>query len=214
VNFLTQPTAAGGIHVPAFFYGNGLVPRSPSVRDDLVHVSDLLPTLLSYADIPFLATQFDGISHWAAIQNSEPFSRTVVPINSASAVVYHFSAYIEVIYGVTYKYLFNPSVVAFLTTASLTDVYEPEGEFLYNLSADPSEEENLLETTDESPEVWDLLVHFRTRVLLFQEMSVPSQLEVIPPKLEVFPSKNLCWIPKDSSLYYDFVCPNTSARVA
>ena len=204
-------TTTGGIHVPAFLYGNGITSLSPSIRNDLVHVSDILPTLLSYANIPFLATQFDGMSHWTAIQNSEPFSRTAVPVNSASAVVYHFSAYIEVMSGVTYKYLYNPSVVAFMTTASRTDTYTPEGEFLYNLSADPSEVENLLETQEESPEIWALLKHFRARVFLFQENSVPSQLEVVPPKLEVFPSKYLCWIPKDSPLYYEFVCPNHTA---
>jgi hypothetical protein len=208
--FSSQPS--GGIHVPAFIFGNGLTLVRSSVRNDLVHVSDLLPTLLSYANIPFFSSQFDGISHWEEIQNSKPFTRTSVPINSASAVVYHFSAYIEILAGVTYKYLYNPSVVSFLMTASVTDTYQPEGEFLYNLSEDISEEWNLLEGTNTSF-VWSLLAHFRREVVLLQSMSVPSQLEVIPPKIEVFPSKGLCWLPKDSNEYRDFICPNNTSTL-
>jgi hypothetical protein len=44
-------------------------------------------------------------------------------------------------------------------------------------------------------------------------MSVPSQLEVIPPKIEVFPSKGLCWLPKDSNEYRDFICPNNTSTL-
>jgi arylsulfatase A-like enzyme len=210
--------STGGIHVPAFLFGNGVTHSLSSLRDDLVHVSDLLPTLLTYANIPFFPTQFDGISHWQDIQDSKPFTRQNVPINSASDVVSHFSAYIEIIVGITYKYLYNPSVVSFLMSASVTDLYEPEGEFIYNLSNDLSEQYNLLEVDDDdenatntSSFIWSLLIHFRHQILLLQKMSVPSQLEIIPPKLEVFPSKNRCWLAKDSWQYRDFICPNQTS---
>ena len=200
----------GGIHVPAFIYGNGLSQVSKTIRSDLIHVSDILPTLLSYANIQYLPKQFDGISHWSDLITSQPLNRNYIPLNSASSVVSYFSVYIEIISSITYKYLYNPSVLLFLTTSTMNESYISEGEFLYNLTDDITESNNLLENLEDNLQIQNLLKYFHLQILTLQSNLYPSQLEVIPPKLEVFPSPNNCWLPKDSLYYYNFICPNST----
>lgn len=203
----------GGIHVPAFMYGNGLSDVSNTIRNDLVHVSDILPTLLSYANIKYLTNQFDGISYWESLITSQSFNRYYIPLNTASSSVYYFTVYIEVISNITYKYLYNPSVILFLTTATIGETYVSEGEFLYNLTDDISETINLLDNLQNNFETQALLKYFHARVLELQSSSDLSQLEVIPPKIEVYPSSNNCWLPKDSIYFYNFTCPNSTNQL-
>ncbi|CAE7682114.1 Arsb, partial [Symbiodinium microadriaticum] len=88
----------GGIHVPAFMYGHGVQSSYSRIshRADLVHVSDMLPTLLGYAgiDIPRAVAHFDGFNHWDNLVLGRPLKRKHVPINAASVAVGLYSGYI------------------------------------------------------------------------------------------------------------------------
>lgn len=198
----------GGIHVPAFMFGNGLHVGSAlkRVRTDLVHVSDVLPTILGYAGIEAPAgSNFDGYNHWPRLAKGLPLQRTHIPLNSASAAVGYFSAYIQQVFGSTWKYLLNPSVITFLGVSDFGVAYEPEGEFLFNLSEDPSEENNLVNDTSlQSMAVLNLL---RGRTWVLQTTAVPSQITSFPPQVNTPPSPLGCWLPLDSPLYNTAVCP-------
>jgi hypothetical protein len=194
--------------VPAFLFGNGLHWASAKlpVRNDLMHVSDVLPTLLGYADIATPeGSNFDGYNNWPAMTTGLPLKRSDIPLNSASKSVGYYSAYIQKIFGVTWKYLMNPSVITFVAVSNFGDSYEPEGEFLFNLSEDPYEANNLLNSS--SIQVIGVLNLLRARTLLLQATSVPSQLTEFPPVVDTPPSNLGCWLPLDSPYYATAVCP-------
>lgn len=200
----------GGVHVPAFMFGNGLHIGSAiqPVRTDLMHVSDVLPTLLGYAGIEApegTSFNFDGYNNWPRLSTGLPLERSHIPLNSASASVGYYSAYIQKIFGTTWKYLLNPSVITFVAVSSFGDSYEPEGEFLFNLSEDPYEQNNLL--TDSSLQTIAVLNLLRARTLLLQKTSSPSQMTEFPPVVDTPPSMLGCWLPLDSPYYATAVCP-------
>ena len=198
----------GGVHVPAFMYGNGLHLGSAlqPVRTDLMHVSDILPTLMGYAGVTAPSgSNFDGYNNWPQLTLGLPLRRSHIPLNSASKNVGYFSAYIQKIFGTTWKYMLNPSVITFAGTSNLGDTYEPEGEFLFNLSEDPSESTNLI--NDSSLKTIAILNLLRARTLLLQATSAPSQLEVFPPVVDIPPSMLGCWLPLDSPYYATATCP-------
>mmetsp|Transcript_5020 Transcript_5020/g.7670 ORF Transcript_5020/g.7670 Transcript_5020/m.7670 type:complete len:616 (-) Transcript_5020:149-1996(-) len=197
----------GGIHVPAFMYGNGLrgIRHLTPTRDDLFDVSDVLPTLLGYAGVSTPPGTFDGYNHWKSLSTGLPMLRRSIALNSASESLGYYSAYIEIIFGSTWKYLLNPSVVEFIAVSSLGDTYEPEGEFLFNLSEDPYETTNLAESSDIKTTI--ILNYLRLRTLLMQVTSAPSQLTQFPPVLDSPPSPLGCWLPLDSPLFSTFKCP-------
>ena len=203
----------GGIRVPAFLYGNGLHAAHSLTpeRSDLVHVSDILPTVLQYAGLYNPDNSFDGYDHWSRLVTGRPLERLHVPVNSASSVMDYFSAFVETFPAAdgsapTWKYAYNPSVAEFYMLGAEGDEYVPEGEFLFLLSEDPSEEINLVD----DPRYWQMLQYMRVRTLYQQFSSVPSQLERMPPDVrEVPPSPLGCWLPEDSPQYHTFVCPIT-----
>ncbi|CAE7746153.1 Arsb, partial [Symbiodinium microadriaticum] len=203
----------GGIRVPAFMYGNGLhaAHQMTPERSDLVHVSDMLPTLLAYAGLQSTQNSFDGYDHWQRLITGRPLRRMHVPVNSGSSVMDYFSAYIETFIeddgtAITWKYAYNPSVVEFYMLGASGEEYVPEGEFLFDLSADPSEEVNYAHDSL----FWTLLQYMRFRALYVQYSSTPSQLERMPPSVRVAPPSPLgCWLPEDSVQYHTFVCPIT-----
>lgn len=197
----------GGVHVPAFMFGNGLHFGSSiqPIRSDLMHVSDILPTLLGYAGISTENMNFDGYNFWPRLSKGLPLQRSHVPLNSASKSMGYFSAYIQTIFGTTWKYLLNPSVITFVATSSLGDSYEPEGEFLFNLSEDPMEQNNLV--NDTSLQTIAVLNLLRARTLALQASSTPSQMKEFPPPINTPPSVLGCWLPLDSPYYSTFTCP-------
>ncbi|CAE7360518.1 Arsb, partial [Symbiodinium microadriaticum] len=203
----------GGIRVPAFMYGNGLhtAHRLTPERADLVHVSDMLPTLLAYAGLRKRRHPFDGYDHWRRLVKGRPLHRMHVPVNSGSSVLDYFSAYIETIVdqngaAVNWKYAHNPSAVEFYMLDVHGEEYVPEGEFLFDLSADPAEEVNYAHDTRFRP----LLEYMRLRVVNVQDHSAPSQLDRMPPLVHIAPPSPLgCWLPEDSMQYRTFVCPIT-----
>jgi hypothetical protein len=240
----------GGIRVPAFMFGNGLhvAHLLTPERSDLVHVSDVLPTLLAYAGLYSLLNSFDGYNHWYGLVTAQPLRRLHVPVNSASNVVDYFSAFIETfpadpywrwfdqrldpldrlkpqldlealarsgrvehagqsaVAGVTWKYLYNPSVLEFFMVSGAGATYTPEGEFLFDLSTDPYETTNLAHDSEH----WGMLQYMRVRTLYVQWSSETSQLEQMPPAvLDAPPSPLGCWLPVDSPLYDSYTCPIT-----
>eukprot|EP00602_Paraphysomonas_sp_CaronLab_P011002 CAMPEP_0185020972 /NCGR_PEP_ID=MMETSP1103-20130426/3619_1 /TAXON_ID=36769 /ORGANISM="Paraphysomonas bandaiensis, Strain Caron Lab Isolate" /LENGTH=632 /DNA_ID=CAMNT_0027552207 /DNA_START=125 /DNA_END=2023 /DNA_ORIENTATION=- len=208
----------GGIHVPAFMYGHGV--NSPyslvSHRKDLIHVSDVLPTLLGYANIDtrHIVTHFDGFNHWDNLVLGKPLKRNRVPVNAASIKVGFFSGYIQKAFNQTWKYMFNPNVLIWAglhQAASTRARYKIEGEFLYNLSEDPYEETNLIPYVDRfnhtDLHVMEVLNLLRFELLALRASSVTSQLTNIPPDMVVFPSNLGCWLPKDSPYYNTVKCP-------
>lgn len=118
----------GGIHVPAFMYGHGLHSSYArlSHRKDLVHVSDVLPTLMGYAGIltkeVMKSAHFDGHNHWDQLVLGRPLQRNRVPLNAASLKVGFFSGYIQIVNGVTWKFMFNPNVLQFTFHANNASV--------------------------------------------------------------------------------------------
>jgi hypothetical protein len=209
----------GGIHVPAFMYGHGVQSSYSRIahRKDLVHVSDMLPTLLGYAgiDIPTAVSHFDGYNHWEDIVLGRPLQRKHVPINAASVKVGLYSGYIQKAFGQTWKYMFNPNVLIWSGThaaaSSSNAKYKIEGEFLYNLSEDPYETTNLIPYIDHFKhtdihlvEVLNLL---RFKLIAFRSTGISSSLTGIPPELGAPPSELGCWLPRDSPQFHTFKCP-------
>jgi arylsulfatase A-like enzyme len=199
----------GGIRVPAFMFGNTLHAGSllnPSREDDFVHVSDVLPTILGYARVKFglFNNPFDGYNIHPNLMLGLPLERNHVPVVTSGVVLGYASAYIQNIFGTTYKYLINPSVVDFVAISPLGDSYAPEGEFLFNLSEDPYETMNLINNTDFATKAVHRIMQLR--VLMLQKNSRPSQL-VSFPVIDLPPSDLGCWLPLDSPLFKTFECP-------
>lgn len=193
----------GGLRVPAFMYGNGLH-RSNSilpVRDDLIHVSDILPTILAYAGVK-TDTVFDGINEWDLLRIGKPLARQNIPINAASKTIAFFSAFIQVIDGTRWKYLLNPTSLHFVFTSKAGETYVPEGEILINQDEDPGETTNLAS----DPAYAAILGALRNSTMALRLAGVPSTL-TLPPTLNTPPSILGCWLPLDSPYYSTVTCP-------
>ena len=204
-------TLEGGIRAPAFMWGNGLHAAHylNGARDDLIAVSDILPTLLGYAGVStgsFFSSPFDGYNMWPGLTTGLPLLRQHVPINMASKALGYFGAYIQKIGGTTWKYALNPSVLEFVATSSLGQTYTPEGEMLFNLSEDPYEANNLV--ADSSLSTVVALNLLRLRMLAMNYTGQPSLLTVFPPVIDLPPNAGGCWLPLDSPLWKTAVCPS------
>jgi arylsulfatase A-like enzyme len=241
----------GGVHVPAFIYGSAL--NLPSVTTtkthfkDLIHVSDVLPTLLGYlgADTrnsTFISSfHFDGMNHWNEIISQTSLQRKEIHVDSTSHHMAYSCSYLRTITlghqntsttsvgdggstsdgdvdSVTYKYHFNPSVITFLfVRQKITEEYEFEGEYLFNLSEDPSEQINLIPLIYQQQgqgqgqgqhrhRLLLILELMRQEVLKSREASHPSLLTGMPPVYDFPPSPLGCWLPLDSPHYETFDC--------
>jgi arylsulfatase A-like enzyme len=217
----------GGVHVPAFIYGTALgLPSALTTNTHfkgLIHVSDVLPTLLGYlgAEQETISSfNFDGLNHWNEIVAQTPSQRKDIHVDSTSHHMAYSSSYLRVIQNVTYKYHFNPTVITFLfVRQKITEEYEFEGEYLFNLSEDPSEQINLI------PQIYQqqgqgqgqgqgqnhrrlrlILELMRQEVLKSRESSHPSLLTGMPPLYDFPPSPLGCWLPLDSPHYDSFDC--------
>ena len=73
----------GGVRVPAFISSPLLIPESRGSRvKEMVHVTDILPTILSLASAESReGVESDGFNIWDAIQQRESFERDTVVIN-------------------------------------------------------------------------------------------------------------------------------------
>lgn len=203
----------GGLRVPAFLYGKELFPanRLTPIRKDLVHVADILPTILDYAGFPLftLGQDIDGINNWLQLMAGTPFVRDFIPINDASKIVLYTGGYIKILKGVMWKYLFNPSFLGQLAIIPNEQPlnYQPEGEMLFNLSDDPYETTNLVPTV-RGPYMSFVLWYLRT--LKWSQglgRGVSPELLQFPPPVSVPPSQGGCWLPLDSPFYNTFICP-------
>jgi arylsulfatase B len=209
----------GGVHVPAFAYGYGLHSRytTPPRVTDLFHVSDVLPTLLGYAnmDVPQAVAVFDGFNHWNNLISGQPLSRKHVALEAGSIVVGFFSGYIEKAFGKTWKYMFNPNVLIYTGLHPARDVnsskYRIEGEFLFDLTNDPTETRNLIpyidHFTNTNAEILEILNLIRFNTLSLRATGVKSLLKGLPIKTDILPSMGGCWLPLDSPHYDTFLCP-------
>jgi arylsulfatase A-like enzyme len=199
----------GGTRVPAFMYSSALRLANTlrPVNNDMFHVADVLPTVMGYADVPLksMPKGIDGMNHWTSLSLGLPLTRFEVPVNSASAAVGYFSAYLINVLGTTWKFLLNPSVVEFIAFAKVGDVYHPEGALLFNLNKDPSESINLI--NDTSPEVIVVKTLLELKTSHLQNTSRPSELKSFPPIVDLPPSPLGCWLPLDSPLYRTVKCP-------
>jgi arylsulfatase A-like enzyme len=223
----------GGVHVPAFIYGAALQPLTTDTSAidrhcrDLFHVSDVLPTLLGYLGISqetISSYQFDGKNHWSELATSRPLQRHDIHIDSTSHHMAYSTSYLRIIQNVTYKYHYNPSVITFLfVRQKVTEEYEYEGEFLFDLTHDPAEERNLIPFTitmmtgqqaTNNPAAAAAAAHrlrlilelMRQEVLKSRENSSPSLLTSMPPVYDFPPSPLGCWLPLDSPSYNTFDC--------
>lgn len=211
----------GGVRVPAFLYGTSLGETTNGVHfQDLIHVSDILPTLMGYlnADSDTISTyKFDGINHWPNLSKRTPLQRNEIHIDTSSRYMAYSSGYLRTIQNITYKYVFNPSVITFLfMRQKITEEYEYEGEYLFNLSDDPSEQVNLIplmtlqanlpSRSHNSHRLNSILELMRQEVFKARELSYPTLLTGMPPHYDYPPSPLGCWLPMDSPHYETFDC--------
>lgn len=207
----------GGIHVPAFMYGHGIQGTFSTKTNvtDFFHVSDILPTLLGYADIhPSKNYKFDGYNHWNNLVLGKPLKRTRIPINAASLAVGLYSGMIQRAFGKVWKYMFNPSVLIYAglhPPAHGAPKYKIEGEFLYELTSDPLETRNLIPYVDHFAHtdlhVMEALNLLRFELLAFRSTGVASQLKKLPIDVVIYPSQGGCWLPLDSPHFQNTTCP-------
>lgn len=85
------------------------------------------------------------------------------------------------------------------------ETYNPSGEFLFNLSEDPSETNSLTGNKDLTTVL--LLNYMRLRTLIMQLTGAPSLLVSFPPVIDLPPSPGNCWLPLDSPLFATAQCP-------
>lgn len=193
----------GGVHVPAFMYGQGL---SAGEVTGLFHVSDVLPTLLSYADIDYEPDNFDGMSHWNNLKNNLPLSRNFVNVEAYGRLLAYASAYIhQFSANETWKYILNPTPLSFVFYRKDPNLlFNVEGEMLFHLTADPSESHNLAFSTDSKHQ--EILSLLRQESIYYRSLIVPSQLTSWPPTIDILPSELGCWLSLDSPLFETFDC--------
>ncbi|CAE8612166.1 unnamed protein product [Polarella glacialis] len=72
----------GGVRAMAFVSGGALPPAARGTqRSTLMHAVDILPTLASFAGVPLLGGDRDGLDAWPAIASGASFARTEIPLN-------------------------------------------------------------------------------------------------------------------------------------
>lgn len=70
----------GGIRSPTVLWSS-LIKKKRRVYDELLHVTDWLPTLLAAAGVSTLDLKLDGINQWPAIMHDLPSSRNELLVN-------------------------------------------------------------------------------------------------------------------------------------
>jgi hypothetical protein len=205
----------GGIRVPAFMYGS-MLKASSRIVDDLVHVTDILPTILGYAEIDVDFNKFDGINHWTNLKEGNPLTRNFINVESSSELMAFSSSYIHRFSPHdTWKYIQNPTPMVFqFSRKNQSLLYEHEGEFLFHISSDPQELHNL--ALSPKKEHQDMLNMLRFESMRYRSYSGQPQLVGWPPIIDLLPSKLGCWLPLDSPYYDNFDCnvrPNIPSNV-
>jgi arylsulfatase A-like enzyme len=209
----------GGVRVPSFMAGNGLAfaHQVTPVRDDWMFVTDVLPTILSYAGIDIgqnkvIGSPLDGHNMWPFLRSGLPLPRIRVPIVTASPLLGYFSSVLTNILGRRYKYVINPTVLVFAALSTLSGKYVPEGDFLYDLTADPYETTDIKGNTDFMTQF--ALNISRLEIKLMMNTSIPSQVTKFPPVIDTPPNPFGCWLPLDSPYFKTAKCPGDNTSVA
>lgn len=193
----------GGVRVPAFMYHSKYL-SSHKVTDDLFDVTDVLPTLVAYAEIGSELPVLDGMSHWNDLISNVPLQRKTIPLHSTtSRIVHYMGGLIEEINGTRWKYVLNPSAGESIMTYT---PYEIEGEMLFDLSADAEEVVNL--ALSPSGDQLKILNRLREKSLQARLGTYyrPSWAGSWPPRLRLYPSPQGCVLPLDSPLYSTAKC--------
>lgn len=126
----------GGVHVPAFVHWPGRVP-SGKKADGLMHIVDLLPTLLAVAGSEASTPKgIDGINQWPMIVGEKPALRSEVLCNTTP---FHGAIRMG-----DWKLIRNGHVGANTVNSSGQDRFE-----LFNLKTDPAEENDLSQSNPE-----------------------------------------------------------------
>jgi arylsulfatase A-like enzyme len=147
----------GGVHVPALVHWPGRVPAGKKAGG-LMHIVDLLPTLLAVADAEILAPPgIDGINQWPMVVGETPSLRNEVLYNTTP---FHGAIRIG-----DWKLIRNGHVGANVANASGEDRFE-----LYNLKIDPGEE------TDQSRSQPEKLAELKQRLEQFAKEAVKPNI--------------------------------------
>ncbi len=126
----------GGVHVPALVHWPNKVPTGKMV-DGLMHIVDLLPTLLAVAGAEDLTPKgIDGINQWPMIVGEKGSLRSEVLLNTTP---FHGAIRMG-----EWKLIRNGQVGANVVNHNGDDQFE-----LFNLKTDPSEETDLSKTNPE-----------------------------------------------------------------
>ena len=126
----------GGVHVPAIVHWPAKVPAGKKV-DGLMHIVDLLPTLLAAAGAEELTPQgIDGLNQWSVVIGEKSSLRNEVLLNTTP---FHGA-----IRSGDWKLIRNGQVGANVVNHIGADQFE-----LYDLKADPREETNRSESHPE-----------------------------------------------------------------
>lgn len=168
----------GGVRVPAFVH-SPMLPRKRwgSTYSSLVHITDILPTVLDLAGISNIEGTIDGISFLQSLFSGAEGSRVQVLVHADVADkndrTQWFGAYIhrdwKIVINGTDAGWYSPDSLEYATTEMgytkpevYTDRAARHGDYssyfntsaLYDLKTDPSERTNLIETY---PEIFEKL---------------------------------------------------------
>lgn len=126
----------GGVHVPAIVHWPGKIPAGKKA-DGIMHIVDLLPTLLSVAGSEDVTPNgIDGINQWPMIVGEKPSVRNEVLLNTTP---FHGAIRIG-----EWKLIRNGGVGANAVNKTGEDRFE-----LFNLKSDPGEETDLSQKNPE-----------------------------------------------------------------
>lgn len=164
-------TYEGGIRVPGFMWAPGRIEQPGRRSDRLVHVTDLLPTMLGLAgDAHPVKEGFDGHDIWADIASPNgPETR--------SEVLYNINPLCDLGQAGKPKAALRLREMKLLADCWNGTSHTPIGKLqLYNLTADLTESHDLIGETGTAPIVADLLARLAVHS---KEMVTPMQWE--PP---------------------------------
>lgn len=165
-------TYEGGIKVPGFVTG-ALVPESlrGTSNTDLFHISDWLPTLTAVAEIDpsELPEQLDGVDQYKALFEVTPTSRT--------SVVHNFD-YLGT--GISPPVAVRVGDLKFLSNWDDVNLRPTMPRYVYNISADPREEENMVDLTPRPDEIQDFIDTATEMVKGLYDQSVPAYTQDYP----------------------------------
>ena len=149
----------GGVRVAAFAHWPGVVP-SGQTADGMMHIVDLLPTLLSVAQTPLdESVEIAGVNQWPVIIGQQSSAREEVLLNTTP---FHGAVRIG-----DWKLIHNGHVGANVTSKDAKEQWE-----LFNIAEDPYEKNDLLAARPE------IVTRLRKRLERYaQEASAPN----IPP---------------------------------